>query len=125
MQGFSSLSGAQYMSLRTFRKSGVAVTTPVWFAETGGKLYFLTANDAGKVKRIRNNQQVTVAPCTASGKVLGGSVSGTARILTESEFASADRLLCAKYGLQKRLLDLYVAIRGKRKATIFLEITPV
>lgn len=123
MPGLQSLNGAQFMSLATFRKSGVAVATPVWFAERGGRLYFLTDRNAGKVKRIRSNQQVTIAPCRANGKVLGDSIPGTARILSESEFASADRLLTAKYGLQKRLLDVYGAIRGRRKDIIFVEVT--
>ena len=88
MQGFSSLSGAQYMSLRTFRKSGVAVTTPVWFAETGGKLYFLTANDAGKVKRIRNNQQVTVAPVAETLDFLAILLAGSPAFNRPAKFGS-------------------------------------
>ena len=49
-------SGRNYLNLETYRKSGVAVRTPVWFAEQGGILYLYTLADSGKVKRIRNNR---------------------------------------------------------------------
>ncbi len=58
----------RYLSLATFRKSGVAVHTPIWFAEDDNKLYFMTNSKLGKVKRIRNNPQVMIAPCTIGEK---------------------------------------------------------
>jgi PPOX class probable F420-dependent enzyme len=45
----------KYISLATFRKSGVAVHTPIWFAEENGRLYLMTSSKSGKYKRIRNN----------------------------------------------------------------------
>lgn len=62
------------------------MATPVWFGEDGGKLYVMTRSDMGKTKRIRNNPQVQVAPCTVRGKVTGPEFAATARIL-----AAADR----------------------------------
>ena len=61
----------KYISLTTFRKTGAPVPTPVWFGEQDGKLYVMTRSDMGKTKRIRNNPQVKVAPCTMRGKVTG------------------------------------------------------
>ena len=46
-----------YISLVTFRRSGDAVQTPVWFAAYDGKLYVFSEADAWKVKRLRNDQQ--------------------------------------------------------------------
>ena len=60
--------GQRYISLATFRKTGVAVYTPIWFAEDNNKLYFMTNSKLGKYKRIRNNPQVKIAPCTIRGK---------------------------------------------------------
>ncbi|MGW0095853.1 PPOX class F420-dependent oxidoreductase [Streptomyces sp. NPDC003328] len=57
----------RYMSLTTFRKDGRAVTTPVGCLVAGQTLYVLTPPEAGKVKRIRNNSRVTIAPCTMHG----------------------------------------------------------
>ena len=46
---------APYLSLKTFRKSGASVATPVWFASTGhNQLHVFSAKNAGKIKRIRN-----------------------------------------------------------------------
>ena len=65
------IAGQKYISLTTFRKNGVGVSTPVWFGEDGDKLYVMTRSDMGKAKRIRNNPRVRVAPCTIRGKVTG------------------------------------------------------
>jgi len=74
------IQGQRYISLATFRKSGVAVYTPIWFAEDRNKLYFMTNSKLGKCKRIRNNPQVKIAPCTMRGRsparnLLGPSAS--------------------------------------------------
>ena len=50
-----SVRGRKYISLTTFRKNGTGVATPVWFGEEDEKLYVMTLNKMGKMKRIRNN----------------------------------------------------------------------
>jgi PPOX class probable F420-dependent enzyme len=117
--GFSILAGHNYLSLTTFRKTGQAVSTPVWFADVDGKLVVTTDGKSGKAKRIRNNPAVTVAPCDMRGQVLGPAVQATARILTPEEATPADRALLRKYGWQMRLFRL--SRRADR--SIFLEIT--
>src|ERR1700690_944665 len=67
----SEIHGQRYISLATFRKSGVAVYTPIWFAEDNHKLYFITKCKLGKSKSIRNNARVKIAPCTMRGKSTG------------------------------------------------------
>jgi len=79
--------GQKYISLKTFRKTGVGVATPVWFGEEGDKLYVMTRGDMGKSKRIRNNPQVSVAPCTMRGAVTGPEFAASVRILTAEEQA--------------------------------------
>jgi hypothetical protein len=105
----------RYLSLATFRKTGVAVYTPIWFAEDNGKLYFMTSSKLWKYKRIRNNPQVKIAPCTMRGKITGPEFSGTARILPPQEFAKARQLINAKYWLARipliwRNTDTYIEI---------------
>ena len=90
-----------YVSVATFRKNGVAVHTPVWFAEDNGKLYFMTSTRLGKYKRIRNNPNVTVAPCTIRGKITGPEFQATARILRPDEFERVRRMINAKYWLAR------------------------
>lgn len=111
------------MSLTTFRKTGQAVPTPVWFAQSGENLYVMTGAESGKVKRIRSNAQVEVAPCTRSGEILGPSVEAAARILSPEEVAPAKRALDQKYGMQKKFFDLMGRMRGGQ--SIYLEITPM
>jgi uncharacterized protein len=93
--------GRKYISLATFRKSGVKVATPVWFGEDGDKLYVMTRSDMGKVKRIRNNPQVTIAPCTIRGKIRGPESAATARILPLEEQAFARKTVNRKYWLAR------------------------
>jgi PPOX class probable F420-dependent enzyme len=91
----------KYISLTTFRKTGVGVPTPVWFGEKDGKLYVMTLSKSGKSKRIRNNPLVKVAPCTISGKITGPEFSATARLLPPEDFSQARKTLTRKYWLAK------------------------
>jgi len=93
--------GQKYISVTTFRKSGVSVPTPVWFAEADGKLYFMTRNDSGKYKRLRNNPQVSLAPCSMRGKITGPGFAAMARILTVEEWPRASRAIKSKYWLTR------------------------
>lgn len=117
---FPNLAGHQFMSLTTFRRNGLAVPTPVWFAERDGRLYVTTQAQAGKAKRIRATPRVTVAPCTMRGELLGEAVAGQARLLAESEAPRAFDSLHDKYGQQ--FTD--VVARNPNAQRVFIEITP-
>jgi PPOX class probable F420-dependent enzyme len=91
------IQGQKYVSLKTFRKSGIGVATPVWFGEENGKLYVMTRGTMGKTKRIRNNPSVTVAPCTIRGKITGEEYAATARILPSQDTSQARRTINRKY----------------------------
>ncbi len=93
----ASIHGQKYISLTTFRKTGVGVATPVWFGEEDGKLYVMTRSDMGKTKRIRNNPQVRMAPCTMRGTVTGAEIAATARILPPEEHERARQAINRKY----------------------------
>ena len=101
---FTQLDKEKYMSLTTFRKTGEAVLTPVWFAESGGVVYVGTNVDAGKIKRIRHTERVTLAACTMSGKLTGEEIEGKARVVIEpEEFRVAENALAKKYGFTRRI----------------------
>jgi PPOX class probable F420-dependent enzyme len=87
----------KYISLKTFRKNGVGVATPVWFGEESDKLHVMTRSDMGKTKRIRNDPQVRVAPCTIRGSVTGAEFAATARILPVEDHAWARQAINQKY----------------------------
>ena len=90
--------GQKYISLTTFRKTGLAVPTPVWFGEENDKLYVMTRSDMGKFKRIRNNPQVKIAACTIRGKVTGREFAATARILSRTSSQPPDAPLIGNTG---------------------------
>ena len=92
-----SIRGQKYISLTTFRKNGVGVATPIWFGEEDGKLYVMTRSDMGKMKRLRNNPQAKVAPCTILGKVTGAEFAATARVLLPEEQTRARQTINRKY----------------------------
>lgn len=110
----SEISGAKYISLTTFRKSGAAVRTPVWFGEEACKLYVRTRGDSGKCKRIRNNSSVGVAPCTFRGKIAGPEFNATARILPAESWPTAKAAVERKYWLARLSLP--------NKKNVYLEI---
>lgn len=102
---FAAFTGVRFASLTTFRKNGAAVATPIWFAEHAGTLYVYTGGSSGKVKRIRQNGQVTLAPCTMNGRVTGPAIDAHARLVGDpAEIALAKRLLLRKYWLGRRVL---------------------
>ncbi len=74
-----------YVSIETVRKNGTKAATPVWIAPLDGKLVFTTNGDSWKVKRMRNNTSVRLAPCDARGNDVGTYLSGTARIVEDDD----------------------------------------
>lgn len=124
MNALDLLTQQQYLNLETFRKSGVGVKTPVWFVRDGDSLYVRTLANSGKVKRIRNNARVNIAPCKVDGALLGDWRPATAREVKDSDISrKVDRLLDKKYGLMKKMFALASALQG-REYTI-LEIKSV
>ncbi|MFG2340650.1 PPOX class F420-dependent oxidoreductase [Streptomyces yangpuensis] len=119
--GLQELGSARYVSLTTFRKDGTPVATPVWAVADGGELYVWTRSDSWKVKRIRNDGRVTVAPCDVRGRVEEGApaVEGRARLLDEAGLRRVRGLMSRKYTWQFWMVDVPAALvrRGKRPHT--------
>jgi PPOX class probable F420-dependent enzyme len=121
----SQFASAKYVSLETFRKTGVGVRTPVWFAADPAapqSLYVYSEADAGKVKRIRNNPHVRLAPCDIRGSVRGAWIDGQARIIEGAEADKAQQLLRRKYGWMKRLGDFFSRLMGHKQALLAITV---
>jgi PPOX class probable F420-dependent enzyme len=113
------LAAARYVSLETFRRSGVGVRTPIWFAVgPDGVMYVYTLESSGKVKRVRANGRARVAVCSMQGRVTGDWVEASARIVGADEFAVGMRLIDRKYWPWKRLLDLTSSLRPRERVVI-------
>ncbi len=113
---------AKYLNLETFRKTGVGVRTPVWFAPEGNAFYIYTLPDAGKAKRIRNNPKVRIAPCGMRGNLRGAWVEARARICDGPEAAHGQELLRRKYGWMKIVGDFFSRLRGRTQAVIAIQL---
>jgi uncharacterized protein len=116
---------AKYLSLETFRKTGVGVRTPIWFAEDPARpttFYVYTLPDSGKAKRIRNNPKVRIAPCNMRGDLRGAWVDAHARFCVDDEVAKGQSLIRQKYGLAKRIGDFFSRLRGRVQCVLAIEI---
>ena len=118
------LDAASYISLATFRRTGVAVETPVWFARDGDKLYVFSESGAGKVKRLRNDPRLRVASCSAFGKIRGNWMEGSGRRVTDPALIErAYAALRRKYGWQMILTDGLSGLSGRIHKRAILEIS--
>jgi uncharacterized protein len=122
VSGFEHLRGHKYCLLVTYKRSGEAVPTPVWFGLGEGKLYVRSEADAAKVKRLRNDPKVRVAPCTVRGRPLGPPAEGLARVLeVPGEQDAAEAALQGNYGLGRRIYEGAGGALGVD--TVYLEVT--
>lgn len=121
------LSTAKFVSLTTFRKSGEGVPTPVWIARDGDALLVTTPDGTGKVKRVRNNPRVDIAPSSRMGKVAPDAVhaEGSAVIVREpGEVERCSAIFAKKYGFEYTLF-MWIERRGKsgQKPRVIFRIT--
>ncbi len=128
--GFAAFRDHKYISLETFKKNGEGVKTPVWFAADpasdlagdGARLYIYTIGNTGKVKRIRNNGRVKIAPCTIKGDPLGDWADANAEIMTGESASQAMKLLNKKYFPWKQILGFFALF--SRRERIVMAIRP-
>jgi PPOX class probable F420-dependent enzyme len=79
------------LRITSYRRDGSGVSTPVWFATEGDRLLVMTDSRSGKVKRIRRNPYVTVAPCSGRGKPKVKGMPAHAEVLAAGEAERAKR----------------------------------
>lgn len=116
------LAREKYLSFESYKRTGEGVRTPLWFAVGDGVIYVYSLANAGKVKRIRNNPRVKIAPCTIRGQVTGEWIEAEARIVEGDEDRLGHELLTKKYGWQKRLGDFFSRLRKRQRTVIAIQI---
>lgn len=122
----AAVSEARFVSLTTFRRSGVPVSTPVWIVRDGDALLVTTLGDSGKVKRLRNNPRVELRPCSRSGKVADDAVvaGGTAIIRSDdADVARGSRMFLDRYRLEYRVFMVIERLFGGTKRRVMLRIS--
>jgi PPOX class probable F420-dependent enzyme len=106
------LAGQRYISLTTFREDGSTASTPVWVvSDDGERLLVWTGENTWKVKRIRRDPRVLVAPSDYRGRERGPRVAAQARVLGPDAEGLVTALLRRKYGWQRRGLELQAGLR--------------
>jgi uncharacterized protein len=114
--------GQRYLKLESVKRDGTPVQTPVWFAEDHGVLYIYTLANAGKVKRIRRNPRIRLAPCTVSGTMIGPWVEAEATIVDATTAAHGHALLRQKYGWMKGIGDLFSRLLHRERVVIAIRL---
>ena len=114
-----------FISLVTFRRTGVGVATPVWFAVHDGRLWVFSEARAGKVKRLRNDARARFAACSVRGRVHGAWHEGRAHVVADADqVREAYAALHAKYGWQMRVTDFSSRLTGRIHGRAILAIEP-
>jgi len=134
---FSRLEDDSTVILTTYRRDGSGVDTPVHIAVDGSRAFIRTYATAGKMKRIRRNQEVTLWPATTgkenrvlalmrpkAAKRAGPGIQARARVLDANEARQASSALRRKYPFLQGWL-IPVSHRLLRTQTVNIELTPV
>ena len=116
---------AKYVNLRSFKRDGSPIDTPVWFALVDDRIVIFTDGTSYKVKRVRRNPKVELARCDARGGLLGPWVPGHCRVVEgEPELVRRSYdALNAKYGWLMRVLTVFSTLAGRVKRRLILEAT--
>lgn len=113
------LARARYVSLTTFRRDGAGVASPVWVASEGGYLQVLAGAGDGRVKRVRRDPRVTVAPCDPRGNLLGDPAEATATVVDDPALiARVEHLMRTRYGPAARIMQALDKARRRTKYVV-------
>lgn len=103
----------RYIAFTTFQRNGDPKSTPVWPVDAGdGKIGFVTSSHTWKVKRLNRNNRVLIQASDSRGRARPGSQSrsGTAAIVSGSQFEMMDAKVSQKYGFQLKIINILHAL---------------
>ena len=102
----------KYINLETYKKDGTPIRTPVWFVIDKNLIYVITRDSTGKVKRLGNNQNVRIVPCSFKGEPKNEWVKGAAEKIRGEEADKVIKLRKKKYGMFARLIGMFTSQKG-------------
>ena len=102
----------KYINLETYKKDGTPIRTPVWFVIDKNLIYVITRDSTGKVKRLKNNQNVRIVPCSFKGEPKNEWVKGAAEKIRGEEADKVIKLRKKKYGMFARLIGIFTSKKG-------------
>jgi PPOX class probable F420-dependent enzyme len=118
----SSFRGSICMNLRSFRKDGTPVDTPLWVISDAGRFGSYTDERSFKAKRVRRNPRVEVAACDVWGRCSTPWYAARCRVVEEA--ADRERIFSRireKYGIHWKLSLWGSLLTGKVKHRMVME----
>jgi uncharacterized protein len=115
-----SLETGNYINLLTYKKNGEPVSTPVWFIFEDKKIFIRTSNKSGKLKRIKNNNNVKFALCDIRGKIKGEWHNGLAELEANNKWVFPK--INKKYGFFAYLINLLYKIKKMNIIILSIEL---
>lgn len=106
------ISNEKYINLETYKKDGTPIRTPVWFVTENNKMYVITRESTGKVKRLKNNPKTRFAVCGFKGEIKGEWIDATAKTVQGDEAERAVKLRKSKYGFKALLAGFMTKAKG-------------
>lgn len=101
----AALRRSRYALLRTYRRDGTPVDTPIWFVVDGRTVLFRT-KVGPKTRRLQACGDVQLTACDFRGSPQGTEVTGQARILSGDEAQRGNTALHRRYGWQWNIVPL-------------------
>jgi|SRR5919108_2481508 PPOX class probable F420-dependent enzyme len=121
----SRFDGENVISVETYRKNGTPVRTPVWFIKEQDRLVVHTGGNSGKVKRIKRNRKVRVAPSKFRGEPKADYVDAQAEIVADPEAVKRYySLIYKKYGLMGSFTKFVQRFTRSKTEDVLLFIRP-
>ena len=124
-KGFLQFKNERVISLETYRRNGQPVRTPVWFLEENGTFYVHTDDKTGKVKRIKRNGQVRIAPSHFRGKLKADYINAKAELMTKPDLVEKyHNLIYKKYGIQATVTRFFQRFSRSKADDVIIVIRP-
>jgi PPOX class probable F420-dependent enzyme len=108
---FESLLNEKYINLQTLRKNGTVVSTPVWFVLKDNTIFIRTGASSGKIKRIRNNNEIRISICDIKGNIKGRVYNAIANFEKSVDNQEINSLFDKKYSILSFLLKIFYKIK--------------
>lgn len=107
MHTLDTLNSTKYARLRSYRRDGTPVDTPIWFRLDGSSLVFRT-KIGPKTRRLAARPDIEITACDHLGRVPDGSatVRGHATVLGDDDAEAANSALHERYGWQWNVVPM-------------------
>ncbi|OMC34324.1 PPOX class F420-dependent enzyme [Mycobacterium sp. GA-1841] len=107
MPSKDTLNRTRYAVLRSFRRDGSPVDTPIWFALDDDQSIVFRTKVGPKTTRLNANPEVQLIPCDYRGRITDPHPRhGRATILSGAPAQRANRVLHRRYGWQWNIVPL-------------------